>query len=81
MHDIEEVLIDKIKNEVLDQSGRKLSSSDSLIRSGLIDSFHLVDLALMVEEIFHVKLEDWELNADYFDTIEDLAVLIKTRSN
>jgi acyl carrier protein len=81
MLDIEEVLIDKIKNEVLDQPGRKLSSSDSLIRSGLIDSFHLVDLALMIEEVFHVKLEDWELNADYFDTIEDLAVLIKTRSN
>lgn len=81
MHDIEEVLIDKIKNEVLDQPGRKLSSSDSLIRSGLIDSFHLVDLALMVEEVFHVKLEDWELDADYFDTIEDLAVLIKTRAD
>lgn len=81
MHDIEEVLIDKIKKEVLDQPGRKLSSSDSLIRSGLIDSFHLVDLALMVEEVFHVKLEDWELNADYFDTIEDLAVLIKTRAD
>ncbi|NMA12398.1 MAG: hypothetical protein GX933_04325 [Chloroflexi bacterium] len=81
MLDIEEVLIDKIKNDVLDQPGRKLSSSDSLIRSGLIDSFHLVDLALMIEEVFHVKLEDWELNADYFDTIEDLAVLIKTRSN
>ena len=81
MHDIEEVLIDRIKKDVLDQPGRKLASSDSLIRSGMIDSFHLVDLALMIEEIFHVKLEDWELNADYFDTIEDLAVLIKSRSN
>lgn len=81
MHDIEAVLIEKIKNDVLNQPGRKLTGSDSLIKSGLIDSFHLVDLALMIEEIFYVKLEDWELNADYFDTIEDLAILIKNRSN
>ena len=35
----------------------------ALISSGLIDSFHLVDLALFVEDTFGVRLDDGELNA------------------
>ena len=45
----------------------------------MIDSFHLVDLALFVEEEFGVRIEDFELNADTFDTLAQLAALIEER--
>jgi len=35
-----------------------------LISSGLIDSFHLVDLSLFVEEKFGARIDDSELNKD-----------------
>ena len=51
----------------------------ALISSGLIDSFHLVDLALFVEDTFGVRLDDGELNAQCFDTIAQLTALIVQR--
>jgi acyl carrier protein len=50
-----------------------------LISSGLIDSFHLVDLALYVEDTFGVHIDDTELNADTFDTLNQLATIIQQR--
>ncbi len=59
---------------------RQLPQPDAaLISSGLIDSFHLVDLALFVEDTFGVRLDDGELNAQCFDTIAQLAALIASR--
>ena len=74
-----EILTEKIKNEIIQQPKRELQFDEPLISSGLIDSFNLVDLALMVEEIFGVHIDDYELNSDTFDTIEDLAMLIIER--
>ncbi len=71
-----EILTEKIKNEIIQQPKRELQFDEPLISSGLIDSFNLVDLALMVEEIFGVHIDDYELNSDSFDTIEELAMFI-----
>ncbi len=68
-----------IAEEILKQPGREISSDEALISSGLIDSFSLMDLALFVEDNFDVRIEDTELNADTFDTLEALAELIQSR--
>ena len=65
--------------EILKQDDRELGPDEPLISGGLIDSFHLVDLALFVEEEFGVRIEDFELNADTFDTLAQLAALIEER--
>jgi len=50
-----------------------------LISSGLIDSFSLVDVALIVEDLFNVRIDDAELNADTFDSLDQLADLVLAR--
>ncbi len=50
-----------------------------LISSGLVDSFHLVDLALFVESEFGVRIDDTELNAGVFDTLAQLVALVEAR--
>jgi len=45
----------------------------------LIDSFSLVDLALLVEDEFGVVVDDTELNPDSFDTLEQLVTLIQSK--
>ena len=68
-----------ISEKILKQPKRKLETSDKLISSGLIDSFHLVDLALFIEEKFNVRIDDAELNKDTFDTLDQLAALVQER--
>ena len=72
-------LKDFIADEILKQPGRAIASDEALISSGLIDSFSLMDLALFVEDTFDVRIEDTELNAETFDTLEALAELIQSR--
>jgi acyl carrier protein len=68
-----------IATEILKQPGRAIAADEKLISSGLVDSFSLVDLGLFIEDTFGVRIEDTELNADTFDTLEQLSALIQSR--
>lgn len=72
-------LANRIVTEILKQPKKTITATDKLISSGLIDSFSLVDLSLMVEDDYGVHIDDTELNADTFDTLEQLALLIEAR--
>jgi len=77
--DIIEPLENYIKTQIIKQPNRALKPDEPLISSGLIDSFNLVDLALFVEDTFGVRIDDSELNAQTFDTLDQLAALIQSR--
>ena len=73
-------LSSKIASELLKQPDRQIDPNESLIKSGLIDSFKLVDLSILVEDEYGVLLDDFELTADTFDTINELADIIQART-
>jgi acyl carrier protein len=73
------VISSKISTEILKQTDKIISPNEPLISSGLIDSFSLVDLALLVEDLFGVRIEDYELNVDTFDNLNQLADIISNR--
>ena len=64
---------------ILKQPDRKIAPDDALISGGLVDSFSLMDLALFVEDTFGARLQDTELNAQSFDSLNQLAALIRAR--
>lgn len=68
-----------IASEILKQPNLVIQPNEALISSGLIDSFSLMDLALYVEDNFGVQIEDTELNADTFDSLQALVALIQSR--
>jgi acyl carrier protein len=72
-------LSQKIAENILKQPSRVIKPDEPLISSGLIDSFSLVDLALLVEDNFGVRIDDYELTASTFDSITQLADLIQSR--
>jgi acyl carrier protein len=78
-NDICNTLAQYIATQILQQPKRKLAAGEPLISSGLIDSFHLVDLSLFVENQFGVRIDDSELNKDTFDTLDQLAAIIQER--
>ena len=79
MVDVETALTEYILTQVLKRPKYQLDNDAALISSGLIDSFHLVDLAIFIEETFGVRIDDSELNAYTFDTIKQLGALISQR--
>ena len=76
-----DTLTQYIATKILKQPGRNIAPHDPLITGGLIDSFNLVDLALYIEDTFGVHIDDTELNADTFDTLEQLSELILQRKS
>ena len=68
-----------IATKILKQPNRQIGADEKLLSSGLIDSFNLMDLALFVEDTYGVRIEDTELNAETFDTVNQLASLIESR--
>jgi len=73
------ILSKQIAEKILKQPNRAIGADEPLISSGLIDSFSLVDLALFVEDTFGARIEDSELNAATFDSLSQLAELIRSR--
>ena len=72
-------LLSFIAKDILRQPNREITMDEKLISSGMIDSFSLMDIALFVEDTFNVRIEDTELNAETFDTLQQLEELIISR--
>jgi acyl carrier protein len=72
-------LAEYLAKDILKQPNRSILPGEALLSSGLIDSFHLVDLALYVEDNFGVHIDDSELNASTFDSLDGLVALIRSR--
>jgi acyl carrier protein len=72
-------LVEYLARDILKQPNRTIQPDEALLTSGLIDSFHLVDLALFVEDNFGVHIDDSELNASTFDSLSELIALIQSR--
>ena len=79
MSDTTSAISTYISTTILKQPRRKITETEPLISSGLIDSFSLVDLAMFIEDTFGVHIDDTELNAQTFDTLDQLANLIQSR--
>ncbi|MGC1377610.1 MAG: acyl carrier protein [Anaerolineales bacterium] len=79
MEEIISKLAAYITIKILKQPKRTIRPDEKIISSGLIDSFSLVDLGLFIEDTFGVRIDDTELNANTFDTLEQLAKLIQSR--
>jgi acyl carrier protein len=79
---MEEIIVNLaayITREILKQPKRTIRPDEAIISSGLVDSFSLVDLGMFVEDNFGAHIDDTELNSETFDTLEQLAALIKSR--
>lgn len=79
-NDIIAKLNDYITKEVLKRPDKTIGADEPLISGGLIDSFSLVDLALFAEQSWGARIDDTELNAQTFDSLNQLADLIAARA-
>ena len=69
-------LAEYIAKEIIKRPDREIKADEPLLTSGLVDSFSLVDLSLFIEDTFEVLIDDTELNAETFDTLQQLAGIL-----
>ena len=62
------------KSPVVNQD--KLSDTDSLLDTNIIDSMGFLDLVTFVESEFNITVEDDELLTDNFESIESIAEFV-----
>jgi acyl carrier protein len=73
------LLAEYIANKILQEPKRTIKPDEPLFTSGLVDSFHLVDLAMYIEDTFGVFIDDSEFNASSFDSLGELVAFIQSR--
>ncbi|TLS96655.1 acyl carrier protein [Aliarcobacter cibarius] len=72
-------IINRIKPLVEELAFKKLENDEPLYTSNLIDSMGTIDLAMMLEEEFNIKIDTRDIIVSNFDSIEKLANYIKSR--
>ena len=62
--------------------GKKdIGFGDSLINSGLVDSFGILELVFFMESTFGTRVEDYEILDAEADTIDKIVDLLEEKAN
>ena len=72
-------LIEKIQPLVEEITFKKVKIDEALYTSSLIDSMGTVDLAMMLEDEFDIKIDTRDIIESNFDSLEKLGLYIKRR--
>lgn len=72
-------LIKRITPHVKEITFKSVQADEALYTSGLIDSMGTVDLAVLLEEEFDIKIDTRDIIEDNFDSVDKLAAYIGKR--
>ena len=77
---VKDIVRDYILREFLPgESPDSLDDSTPLITGGVLDSIATIKLIAFLEERFGVQIEPHEMNADYLNSLPDIANLVTSR--
>lgn len=67
-----------VKNKYL-QENTPVDIKMSLLENGLIDSIAIVNLMNMLEDVYHIQIEDDELVPENFDSLEAIDAFVRRK--
>lgn len=70
-----------IKDKIKEVAFKKVSDTDELIKSGILSSILVVDLATLLEEEFNIAIPFTEITPENFSTPELIKKYIETKAN
>lgn len=77
--EIEQTLLDVIRDMTVGTDQAPLTSSDRLLE-GRLDSLSVLRLVGFIEETFRVQVADDELVPENFENVESIAAFIRTKT-
>ncbi len=82
MQPIEEMLRQHIAETILFSSqGYAYPDDASLLENGIIDSMNVMELVLFLEEKLGIKVEDFEIVPENFDSVSNLAAFARQKQS
>ena len=78
---IEQQIRDFLYDESMKSVFENLSSQDSLLELGIIDSVKMLDLIAYIEQQFGIQVDDEDLIPENFDNLEAITNYILARKN
>jgi len=60
-------------------SNREPEASESLFESGMLDSFVLPEMVSALEEAFHIRVPDADLNPRHFESLARIEAYVASR--
>ena len=72
-------IVERIRPLVEEIAFKKVEDDEALYTSNLVDSMGTVDLAMMLEEEFNIKIDTRDIIESNFDSVNKLAEYIKSR--
>ena len=60
---------------------KQIKDSDSLLKSGLVDSLGVLTVVEFLEQTFSIKIEDDELLSENFETIDEMARFLQEKTH
>ncbi len=72
MEKLTAIVKDLLANLWRGKSDLFINTNTPLISSGLIDSFHVVELLIILEKEYSVKIDQADIGTDNFDTISQI---------
>jgi acyl carrier protein len=70
-----------IKDKIKEVAFKKVSDTEELIKSGILSSILVVDLATLLEEEFKISIPFTEITVENFSTPELIKKYIDTKAN
>lgn len=77
---MQELVLEFIKNEYLDDEDIDLNYETPLISNGLVDSFSMVSLLVFLENTFSIKIPPNKATRQSFDSINRIVDLVNEYS-
>jgi acyl carrier protein len=69
-----------IKDKIREVAFKKVSDGDELLKSGILTSILVVDLATILEDEFNVSIPFTEITAENFSTPEKIKQYLETKA-
>lgn len=70
--EIRNKLREYICQQLINNPSYPLGDAQSLVLSGLLDSFSITDIAVFIEEEFGIYIPNEEIDVDRFDTLDQI---------
>lgn len=83
--DTKDIVRDFIVTQLVDSgngngNGNGIKDTDSLLDTGILDSFGMMHLLSFLEERFQMQLDSEELMPENFDTIDAISQLVRAKA-
>lgn len=77
--DIQKQVKEFLYDESLKEEFDELTSSDSLLEAGIIDSVKMLELITFIEETFGIKVDEDDLFPENFDSLQAIEEFINSK--